>query len=164
MLWKKNDNPVREAKRKDLPRVTELRAQLHELYGFGRPDFFQKPFGEELAKETASMQRGRQDLLLIFEEDGAIWGYLHAVFETDSASLYRDARSYCSVRELCVDKSCRGQGIGTALMQALREQTIARGCPKIELQTWEFNAGALEFWQKQGFGTYLRCMEWKPQA
>lgn len=162
MLWKKNAEPVREAKRKDLPRVTELRAQLHDMYSFGRPDYFQKPFGDELAKEINSMQRGKQNLLLVFSEEEAIWGYLHAVFETEGPSLYRNSRSYCSIRELYVDKSCRGQGIGTALLTALREQVVSRGCPRIELQTWEFNAGALEFWEKHGFCTYLRCMEWRP--
>ena len=162
MLWKKS-GPVREAKRKDLERITELRRQLHEMYMTGRFDFFQKPFGDELAQQTRGMARDKQSLLLVYEEDGTVCGFLHAVFVTEGATHYRDSRSYCSVRELCVDKSCRGQGIGTALMQSLREAVVSRGCPKIELQTWEFNAAALEFWQKQGFGTYLRCMEWKAE-
>lgn len=163
MLWNKKTSPVREAKRKDLDRVTQLRRQLHDMYMTGRSDFFQKPFGDALAQETRGMQHDKQSLLLVYEEDGTVCGYLHAVFVTEDATLYREGRSYCSVRELCVDKSCRGQGIGTALIEALRAQVVARGCPKIELQTWEFNAAALEFWQKQGFGTYLRCMEWKAE-
>ena len=162
MLWKKSE-PVRDAKRKDLERVTELRSQLHEMYMTGRPDFFQKPFGDELAQETRGMFRDRQSVLLVCEKDDLVCGYLHAVFVTESASPYRDSRSYCSVRELCVDKVCRGQGIGSALMRTLRERVVARGCPKIELQNWECNAAALEFWQKQGFGTYVRCMEWKAE-
>ena len=101
--------------------------------------------------------------MLVYEEDETVCGYLYAVFVNESANLYRDARSYCSIRELCVDRSCRGQGNGSALLYKLREIVTARGCPKIELQNWECNAAALEFWQKQGFGTYVRVMEWKAE-
>ena len=162
MRWKKS-GPVRDAKKSDLDRVTELRRQLHEMYTTGRADFFQKPFGDELTQQTRGMLRDKQSVLLVYEEDGTVCGYLYAVFVSESANLYHDARSYCSVREICVDRTSRGQGIGSAMLQKLREIVVARGCPKIELQNWECNAGALEFWEKQGFGTYVRVMEWKAE-
>ena len=75
------------------------------------------------------------------------------------ASPVWDSRSYCKVEEIAVDKSCRGQGYGTLLMQAVRREALSRGCPKLELNVWAFNAGACAFWTKLGFVPYLYCME-----
>ena len=121
MLWKKSE-PVREAKRKDLERITQLRRQLHEMYMTGRFDFFQKPFGDELAQETRGMLRDRQSLLLVCEEDGTVCGYLHAVFVTESATVYRDSRSYCSG----LGGPRAGAGRGRGVVRAARARDRAR--------------------------------------
>lgn len=159
MLWKKDRDAVRAAKKKDVDRVNELRSQLYELRQKGRPDIFQKPFGDAMREQTRRMLHDKKGLLLVVESDGTVCGYVFASLVHEKDSPYWDERSYCKVEEICVDKACRGQGIGTRLMDALRREAEARELPKMELNVWAFNAGACSFWTKQGFTPYLFCME-----
>ena len=163
MLWKKNKDAVRPAKKKDLERIGELRRQAHELHQTGRPDVFQKPFGDALDAQTKKMLYDKNGLLLVTEAEGTVCGFVYATFVTEPATPVWDSRSFCKIEEITVDKSCRGQGYGTALMQKVREEALARGCPKMELNVWAFNAGACAFWTKQGFVPYLYCMESRTQ-
>ena len=159
MLWKKNKDAVRPAKKKDIERIGELRRQAHELHQKGRPDVFQKPFGDAMDAQTRQMLYDKNGLLLVTEAEGTVCGFVYAVFVTEPATPVWENRSFCRIEEITVDKSCRGQGYGTTLMQAVRREAVARGCPKMELNVWAFNAGACAFWTKQGFVPYLYCME-----
>ena len=105
----------------------------------------------------------KDGLLLAAEVDGTVCGYLHILFIQEPQTAVWDSRSYCKIEEICVDKSCRGQGIGTLLMDAARREVIARGYPKMELNVWAFNAAACAFWTRQGFTPYAYCMECKAE-
>lgn len=159
MLWKRNKDAVRPAKKKDLERIGELRRQAHELHQNGRPDVFQKPFGDALDAQTRKMFYDKNGLLLVTEADGTVCGFVYATFVTEPATPVWDSRSYCKIEEITVDKALRGQGYGTLLMQKVRAEALAHGCPKMELNVWAFNAGACAFWTKQGFVPFLYCME-----
>lgn len=164
MLWSKSRDGVRTARRRDADAINDLRRQAHEMNTVGRPDIFQKPFGDALAQQTSRMLREKDNLLLVYEKDGAVCGFLYATFESEGASDYWDSRTFCRVQEIIVDKPLRGQGIGTALMDEVRREAVSRGCPKLELQVWAFNGGACAFWTKQGFTPYMYCMEWKTET
>ena len=159
MLWKKSRGAVRPAKKKDLEPIGALRRQLHELHRTGRPDVFQKPFGEALDKQTRQMYYNKNGLMFVAEAEGTVCAFAAATFVTEPSTPVWDNRSYCRIEEIVVDKSLRGQGYGTLLMQAVRREALARGCPKLELNVWAFNAGACAFWTKQGFTPYLYCLE-----
>ena len=60
----------------------------------------------------------------------------------------------CYVRYLFVQEAARGQGHGTALMQAAEKEAISRNCQQIVLETFDFQAPA--FYQKLGFRTVGR--------
>ncbi len=49
-------------------------------------------------------------------------------------------------------------------MQAVRNEAVTRGYPKMELNVWAFNAGACAFWTKLGFTPYLYCLECSTQT
>ena len=163
MFWGKKDG-VRAPKRKDVDAINGLRRQAHEMQTLGRPDIFQKPFHDAIALQVQRMLKEKNGLLRVYERDGTVCGFVYASFETEGACDYWDSRSFCRVQEICVDKSCRGQGIGTALMDEVRREAASRGCPKLELQVWAFNGGACAFWTKQGFTPYMYCMEWKTDS
>lgn len=50
-----------------------------------------------------------------------------------------------------LDSLAPGQGIGTALIQAVREAALQQGCQRIWLITTNDNLNALRFYQKRGF-------------
>ena len=50
-------------------------------------------------------------------------------------------------------------GVASAIIKFAREDAARRGFPKLELDMWEFNEGALAFYESAGFSTFRRYME-----
>lgn len=74
------------------------------------------------------------------------------------------AEMYCwkvaYVDILWVEESCRGQGLGSALLRAVEEAAAAEGCTLIHLDTFDFQAK--DFYLRQGyelFGVLDGCPE-----
>lgn len=59
----------------------------------------------------------------------------------------------------CVHPAFRRQGVATELITFIREDAKKRGLSRVELNMWEFNEGALAFYEAVGFRTYRRYME-----
>ncbi len=68
-------------------------------------------------------------------------------------------RDFLDVDEFCVDKEFRRQGIASELMSFIKTYAREQGFHRIELNMWEFNQGALAFYEAAGFETYRRYME-----
>ena len=70
-------------------------------------------------------------------------------------------RDYLDVDEFCVDENYRRQGIAGAMIHFIRDYAKEKGFNRLELNMWEFNRGALAFYEAAGFRTYRRYMEMK---
>lgn len=55
----------------------------------------------------------------------------------------------------------RRQGVATALIDFVKAYAREKGFGRIELNKWEFNHGALAFYEAAGFTTYRRYLEMK---
>jgi ribosomal protein S18 acetylase RimI-like enzyme len=62
---------------------------------------------------------------------------------------FTDDGNYCKVDEFWVDESCRGQNLGTIMMDNIVNYAQSRSCGCIKLYTLEFLARG--FYEKQGF-------------
>jgi ribosomal protein S18 acetylase RimI-like enzyme len=67
-------------------------------------------------------------------------------------------RRYAVVDEVVVKREFRRTGIGRALMEKAHEWAVAQGADSIELNVWEFNQGAIEFYKTLGYETASRKM------
>ena len=56
---------------------------------------------------------------------------------------------YCEIRQFWVEESRRGRGLGASLLAAVEQEASARGCSRIFLVTFSFQAPA--FYRKHGF-------------
>ena len=61
--------------------------------------------------------------------------------------------------EFGVDQDFRRRGIASAMIEFIRDYAKVQGFKKLELNMWEFNRGALAFYEAAGFTTYRRYME-----
>ena len=151
---------VRFADEKDLMRVNELRRQVNELHVKGRPDVFKAGFGEELQDAARAWIQGENSDVLVAERDGALCGAACVAYVHKPETPYCAARSFYHVQELAVDEAFRRQGIAGELFAFMKKDAIKRGFDKIELDVWEFNVSAVDFYRTMGFRETRRWMEY----
>lgn len=152
---------IRFAKKNDLEAVNALRRQVHMVHAEGRPDIFRKKFGRKLADHIFFFHSGKLSKIVVAEEDGVILGFAVLEIVDKPKSPYSKARSYLRVTEFGVEESHRRQGIGKRLFDFIKIYAARKNLDTIELDVWEFNEGALRFYESQGFATYRRYMEFK---
>ena len=141
---------IRRAKPADIPDLIDLLKQVGMVHRLGRPDLFradpQKYGEEELLELLADPMRP----IFVADTGNRVAGYAFCIFKTvgehpvlaDVTSLYID--------DLCVDETCRGQGIGTALYRHVCAFAREQGCHNVTLNVWAFNESAIRFYEKCG--------------
>ncbi len=150
---------VRLATEADLDRVNELRKMVNDVHVAGRPDIFKAGFAQELQDRIYEIRDDPEQDIAVAEKDGVICGFaiLHHVTRPENPFMLE--RDYLDVDEFGVDEAYRRQGAATALIAFAREYAAQKGIRRIELNMWEFNEGALAFYEAAGFTTYRRYME-----
>jgi ribosomal protein S18 acetylase RimI-like enzyme len=86
-------------------------------------------------------------LYLCVEEEGRIVGFCSLGVRSNLWA----AGAVAHVDELVVDASCRGRGIGKALLKRMIETAAGRGCSRIELDSAFHRTEAHGFFRSQGF-------------
>ena len=151
---------VRMARPEDLDAVNRLRRQVNDVHVQGRPETFKPGFCDELRDYLYTIWQDPA-FELVVAEDGGIRGFavLHHILKPENPYMYE--RKYLDIDVFCVDVACRRKGIATAMVDFIRNRAKAQGFDRIELNMWEFNRGALSFYEAVGFSTYRRYMEMK---
>ena len=150
---------VRTAKRNELECVNELRKMVNEIHVNGRPDVFRQGFCDELRQHVYDkFDAGNSDVLVSIM-DNIICGFAVVEYIEKPQSSFNNSRKFYHVEEFGVDENVRRKGVATALISFMKEDALRRGLKKFELDMWEFNDGALSFYEKVGFKTYRRYMD-----
>jgi diamine N-acetyltransferase len=95
-----------------------------------------------------------QNVVFIAELDGAPVGYAYAEIARLPDDPMRPAYDMVYLHHISVRATARRQGIGEALLAAVREAGKALGIDLLALDVWTFNTLAREFFRKQGFNPY----------
>ena len=77
----------------------------------------------------------------------------------EDGNPFMKERDFLDIDEFCVDEAYRRKGVATSLITFIKEYAKEKGFHRIELNMWEFNKGALAFYESVGFETYRRYME-----
>lgn len=152
---------VRYATREELERVNELRKIVNEVHCNGRPDIFKDGFCKELQGFVYTLWEGDSSDVIIALRDNKICGYACVDYVEKPESPYNLARKFYHINEFGVDEKYRRQGVATELIDFIKKEAVDKNFDKIELDMWEFNDGALKFYESVGFVTYRRFMEFK---
>ena len=83
---------------------------------------------------------------LVAEVDGDVVGHAAASIVADVAELQR----------IAVDRAHRRTGLATALLEAVRGLAVEGGADRLLLEVREDNAGAITFYEAQGFAELAR--------
>lgn len=150
---------VRFAKEKELDRINELRKQVNDLHVDGKPDVFKPGFCNELRDFINVIWNDPEQEIIVADADGTICGFAIIHHINKSENPFMKERDFLDIDEFCVDKAYRRKGVAARLIAFIKEYAREKGFHRIELNMWEFNKGALDFYEAVGFETYRRYME-----
>lgn len=154
-----NNIIVRYAKRDELECVNKMRAAVNELHVNGRPDIFRPGFCAELQQHIYDVFDSDKADIIVAECGGTLCGFAVAEYIARPESAYNNARSFYHIEEFGVDAAFRRMGVASAIVEFCKGEAKAKGYNRIELDVWEFNDGAIQFYEAAGFQTYRRLMQ-----
>lgn len=136
------------ARPEDREAIDDLAKQVHAMHVSWRPDLYEMVdtlYTPERFKEAVSARQ-----LYAAKIDGTVVGYvLVKIRDYDWPGVVR--RKVMVIDEICVERSCRGQGIGKHMMAEVRALAKAFRCTDLQLSVYPQNDDAVGFYQKCGF-------------
>ena len=150
---------IRLAEKKDIPGILALLLQVGDVHHRLRPDIFRE--GAQKYDRTAllSLLQDPQRPIYVAEQEDFVAGYAFCALKSQGENAVMLARSEFYIDDLCVDESCRGQGIATALYRHVCAAAKELGCDFVTLNVWHGNESAMKFYEKMGLRPRNTMME-----
>lgn len=151
---------VRAASKEDFKSIVEIMAETEKIHVEAVPWVFRVISSEQKMEDLELAVSGDTSGILVAEINGTILGYIQLSLKAHENIHMLKARRYVKVQDVAVKQEFRRSGAGSALIKATEAWAKAKGADVIELNVWEFNHGALSFYQAMGYSTIGRGM-WK---
>jgi GNAT superfamily N-acetyltransferase len=150
---------IRYAEKEELESVNKIRKQVNEVHVIGRSDVFREDGWQFI--EPFIYKRFDEDNsnVIVADIDGEIVGFAVIQYIEKTESPFGKERKYLHIEEFGVDEKHRRKGIATDIINFVKEDAKKHGFIRIELDMWEFNDGAMAFYESVGFNTFRRYME-----
>jgi ribosomal protein S18 acetylase RimI-like enzyme len=152
---------IRVAKRNDYEGLCAVIKELDVFHADAVPHFF-RHFEEPVRplQWFIDALENPESLLLVAEHGGTIVGFLWALMRQNPDLPMFAPRRWLVVDSVGVLETYRRIGVGQALMQHAHEWAHGQGLAEVELTVWEFNQGAVAFYEELGYTTIVRRL-WK---
>lgn len=149
---------VRKANKNDIDAIIDLLHQVNRVHYEIRPDLF-KPNTTKYDHHQLEALLDDESKPIFVYDDGNVLGHAFClVTEVKGNQLLQDIKTLY-VDDICVDKDARGNHVGKALFEHVRDYAVAIGCNNITLNVWQGNLPALNFYQSMGMHTQKTTME-----
>ena len=153
---------IRQAIPEDIPAINNLLRQVLEVHANGRPDIFKHGTVKCSDEKLLTMLNSQTAPIFVsVDERETVNGYAFCQYRSIKDSAFVHDVKYCYIDDICVDKSVRGQSIGTLLYEHVKMQAKADGYNEIRLNVWSLNESAIRFYQKLGFVPLSMIMQQK---
>jgi len=149
---------LRRACPKDIKRIIELLHQVNMVHHVIRPDLF-KPYTTKYNEEELLSLLDDDSKPIFVYDDGEVKGYAFCQLTEVRDNLLLQDNKTLYIDDICVDEQARGQHVGKALYEHVREYARSIGCHNITLNVWEGNDPALSFYRKMGMQVQKTTME-----
>jgi ribosomal protein S18 acetylase RimI-like enzyme len=148
---------VRRLDHGNLDRVEPLWNALREHHANVAPDLgTPRPREESWRRRRAQYQAWLSEpgsFVLVAERGEELFGYA-MVHQRSGSSTWPLGERAGEIETLSVLPAERGQGIGTALLTAVREELRAVGITELSLHVLPRNLTAIGFYERHGFSTF----------
>ena len=132
----------------DFKRLNELAVQVHEMHVTWNPDIFKSV--EEIINKEYFENLIKNEEIYIAKVDKEIVGYIiFNIKEKENPSMRY--RKQLNIDAICVDEKYRGKGIGTKILESIKEIAKTKGCTDLYLTVNQENENAIRVYEKFGF-------------
>jgi ribosomal protein S18 acetylase RimI-like enzyme len=153
------DSQIRKATPSDYDDLCSLLAEADALHRKNLPHIYQEAAGPVRDKEYVLAMLAYEGVgWLVAELDGELVGLVCVLMQEARDVPIFVPRRFAAVETLVVAETSRRRGIGRALLDRAQQWAEAQGAESTELTVWEFNQGALQFYQSLGYETVRRKM------
>jgi ribosomal protein S18 acetylase RimI-like enzyme len=150
---------IRQATLRDYDPINAVLAEVDALHREALPYVYRDPGGPARSGEyIASIIADEHATLLLAERPDQVIGLIHVLIREARDIPILVPRRYAVIENLVVAAGNRRCGVGRALMEAAHRWAQKQSVDHIELGVWEFNQGALAFYEKLGYHTAIRRM------
>ena len=150
---------IRFAEAKDVPALLNLLRQVGNVHHNGRPDLFRATAQKYSASQILAMLDSTDEPIFVATEKDTVLGYCFCVVKDFSLDSVMANYKTLYIDDLCIDESCRGQKIGSALYEAACSYARQRKCYNVTLNVWCCNESAMKFYESKGLKPQKITME-----
>ncbi len=151
---------IRRANERDIAGINKLLYQVHRIHAEGRPDIFRLGNKKYNDKELcAILACDTTPIFVAVDDEEKVLGYAFCIYEETKNNPSLMDRKTVYIDDLCVDATERGQHIGTALYDHVKDEAKKEGCSAVTLNVWCLNEGAMRFYEKCGMKPLKVVME-----
>lgn len=150
---------IRLAQSWDIPGILNLLLQVGKVHNHIRPDLFRDQPCKYDHAALEGMLGDASRPIFVYAEGNTVLGYVFCILEkTENDSVLRD-HTTLYIDDLCVDESCRGMHVGSALYDHVYAYAAEIGCDSVTLHVWEGNDPARKFYESKGMHPRKTYME-----
>jgi GNAT superfamily N-acetyltransferase len=155
---------IRQAEKRDLESLCHLVHAFHEFHvaglslrlaSLGDLNVFDST---ELTERLTQIFEDSEAAVFVAELDGQLVGFVEIYLRQDDPNPVVVSYKYGYLQSLMVSQNHRSDGYGKQLVHAAEHWAKAKGAEEIRLETWEFLAGPLKFYEKSGYRTLKRTL------
>jgi len=145
----------------DYPRAHSVITETFSFHQQAAPTFFHESDSPPPTLATIeSLLEENTGAWFLAEHQGEVIGFVTVQLRPPAQEPYLVPETRALVQNLGMLSAWRGQGIGRTLMEAAEAWARQRGATRLVLNVWEFNTGALSFYESLGYSGFSRNM-WK---
>ena len=152
------DYIIRKAEIKDIPALNKLLYEVHKVHSDIRPDLFRVDAKKYTDDELTKILTNETTPVFVYD-DGEIQGYAFAIITDHKNDLSLVPYKNVYIDDLCVEKDCRGKGVGKKLYEYVLTFAKSINAYNVTLNVWAGNDAALKFYEKVGLHVQKTGME-----
>jgi ribosomal protein S18 acetylase RimI-like enzyme len=150
------DMIIRKATVNDYIAVSEIYEQSTKLHSNLEPGWIKenRPFGINQDVYVKLINDSKSTILVAVLQDVVV-GFVEVLIKNELENDYFNEKNFAWVDDVAVRDNARGIGVGRKLMEAAEQWARIKKVDSIELTTRVVNVGAIEFYKKLGYETYV---------
>ena len=150
---------VRPATREDYRGICDIFSELDSVHHELLPEVYCESSGPARSEEYIfSIIDNEEAAIFVAENNGQIIGLVHIYIQETPPIPIVVPQKYSMIDNLVVKREFRHSDAGRILIEKAHEWSLSKGVKQIALVIWEFNRGAIEFYEKLGYRTINRRM------